>query len=98
MKNVTILGIGYVGLTLAAVMAEKEFLINGTDINKRLVENLNNCKPHFYEKRLESLLRKHIGKNLYISDKIPSERQDAYIVAVGTPVDEQTKEPLLDHV
>ncbi|HEX2954679.1 MAG TPA: hypothetical protein VHR47_11945, partial [Bacillota bacterium] len=59
--NVCICGIGYVGLTLAVVMAEQGFSVYGAEIKQDVIESLNRGEPHFHEKGLRELLQKHLG-------------------------------------
>lgn len=96
-EKVTILGMGYVGLTLAVALAEKGFSVSGVDTNKELVERLNQAKPHFFERDLERLLREHLHENLAILTAMPKEPQQAYIVSVGTPIDHE-KKPILTYL
>lgn len=95
--RVSVIGLGYVGLTLAAVLAEKGFEVFGVDINKSLIRKLKKCEPHFYEKGLTSILRNHVGKNLFFQEKIP-EKQEIFILSVGTPLNEETKKPNLEYI
>ncbi len=96
-EKVTILGMGYVGLTLAVALAEKGFLVTGVDTNKELVSGLNQAKPHFFERDLGRLLREHLDENLAILTTMPKEPQQAYIVSVGTPIDHE-KKPVLTYL
>ena len=48
-RSVCILGLGYVGLTLATVMAEAGFRIVGVEIRDDVLEGLREGRPHFYE-------------------------------------------------
>lgn len=97
-KKICVIGLGYVGLTLSAVLAEKAFEVYGVDINKSVVNQLNKCNPHFREKGLDALLKKFLNKNLFISDQVPKEDVSAFIICVGTPIDKATKKPILDYV
>ena len=51
--TVCILGLGYVGLTLATVMADVGFRIVGAEIREDIVKTLSDGKSHFHEPRLE---------------------------------------------
>ena len=52
-KNVTIFGMGYVGLTLAVTMADRGFHVKGIEIRKDVVKMLKKKKPHFHENGLQ---------------------------------------------
>ena len=58
MKNCCILGLGYIGLPTAAVLANSGFRVNGVDINKTIVKDIRKGKIHIYEKGLEDLASK----------------------------------------
>src|SRR3990167_2411881 len=98
--KVNIIGLGYTGQTLATVMADVGFTVYGTDVNDKVLDLLKNGKSHILEKNLELLIRKYIGKNLFVGrpEEINSDNVDAYIVCVHTPIDQDTKEPILDAV
>lgn len=56
LPTVCVFGMGYVGLTLAAVMSDAGYPIVGIDHNAELVTDLKHGKPHFHERGLEELL------------------------------------------
>jgi nucleotide sugar dehydrogenase len=112
-RKIAVLGLGFVGLTLAVVLADAGFQVLGIEAQEKVVEMLRQGTPHFYEAGLANQLRAHVGKNLQIEISLeqaglqnPSQKSsekdkrspaDIYIVSVGTPVDEQ-HEPILTHV
>jgi len=99
LNNVCIIGLGYVGLTLAVVLAESGFKVFGIEKNKEVLDQLKKGNPHFHEKNLARLLNKHNGKNLFLFGEIPANEQiDCFIIAVSTPVDKATKKPKMEFV
>ena len=85
-KKICIIGLGYVGLTLGIVLAEKKFKVFGFDSNKKLLTNLSKFKTHVYEKNINLLLKKNIKKkNFSLCSEIPDDI-DIFIITVGTPV------------
>ena len=84
-KIINIIGLGYIGLPTAALLASKNFLVNGIDIKKDIVEKINKGKIHINEPGLSSLVNKAIyKKNLKVFDKvIPG---DIFIICVPTPI------------
>ncbi|MFC1515422.1 nucleotide sugar dehydrogenase [Thermodesulfobacteriota bacterium] len=92
-KNICILGLGYVGLTLATVMAETGFNVNGIEIRDDVLELLNQGKPHFFEPGLEERLGNIIRTGKLTCNKtIPVEsRSSVYIITVGTPLGDNGK-------
>ncbi|MDP3883005.1 MAG: nucleotide sugar dehydrogenase [Candidatus Staskawiczbacteria bacterium] len=98
-KNICVIGMGFIGTTLAAVLAEAGFVVFGVEKDKEKLELLKQAKPHFHENGLPEVLADQLNKNLFIFDKIPEGRKiDAFVISVATPVDEETKKPDLSHV
>ncbi|MEK7124200.1 MAG: nucleotide sugar dehydrogenase [Patescibacteria group bacterium] len=98
-KNICIIGMGFIGTTLAAVLAEAGFEVFGIERDAKKLEQLKQGKSHFFEKGLEEILATTTGKNLNFFEKIPADKKiDAFIITVFTPVDETTKKPDLTHV
>lgn len=97
-RTICIVGLGFVGLTLAVSLVDVGYEVVGFDLNEKLVNDIKAGKPHFYEKGLESLLRYHLNKGtLRIVNDLTNEITDTYIIAVGTPVDEN-KQPDMAHI
>tara|TARA_B100001989_G_scaffold129002_1_gene91200 strand:- start:3344 stop:5020 length:1677 start_codon:yes stop_codon:yes gene_type:complete len=95
-KKILILGLGYVGLTLALVLAETGFKVVGYDKNKKLLNKISKKKSPFYEKGLDRYLEENYKQNFRVSDKpIVS---DIYIVSVGTPLTKSGKKPNLSNL
>jgi nucleotide sugar dehydrogenase len=88
-RKICIMGLGYVGLTLAVVMAEVGFDVQGVEIRGDLVRGLAQGKPHFHEPGLAGrLMRVLKSGRLAVSEHIPAEFDaSVYVVTVGTPLD-----------
>lgn len=87
-NRVCIIGLGYVGLTLATVMAGSGFHVTGVEIRKDVLSLLKAGKPHFFEPGLDGRLRKSIqdGRMEFCS-KIPSDCDaTVFIITIGTPL------------
>jgi UDP-N-acetyl-D-mannosaminuronic acid dehydrogenase len=99
LKKVCIIGSGFIGLTLSISIAETGFSVICYDINKELIDKLNNGEVDFYEKGVSPLLKFHLkNKNIAFTSKISDINADIYVVCVGTPIDEKTNEPILDYL
>lgn len=97
-KNICVIGLGYVGLTLAVVLAEKGFKVLSIERSKDILDILRQGRAHFYEKGLDFLLKKYLNKSLFLFESIPTtETINAYIIAVGTPIDDN-KKPNLEYI
>jgi nucleotide sugar dehydrogenase len=87
-NDVCIIGLGYVGLTLALTMANKGFKVTGIENNISILKNLHQKKSHFYEPNINKILRKCIkNKNFTFFKKIPKKNYySTFIITVGTPL------------
>lgn len=99
-RHVVVVGMGYVGLTLALVLSGEGFTVTGVDVDTALVESLNRGDSHVREPGINELLRARIGHNLIAGHRVP-DHGDVFIIAVGTPVargtpDESIPTPQLD--
>ena len=52
-KRICVLGLGYVGLTLAVAMARVGFHVHGLEVQKDIITSLSKHKAHFWEKNLD---------------------------------------------
>ena len=93
--NVCILGLGYVGLTLALSFADCGVKVFGVDNNNKIISSLKNRKSTISEKNVEPLLNKHLGKNFEVSEVIPNTDIDNFVLSVGTPINENKKGKIL---
>ena len=86
-NSVCVIGLGFVGLTLAAIMSEAGFRVHGVEKKKFIIDKLKKRKSHFYEPRLDHLLSKIIKtKKFTFSKKIENFYSNIYIITVGTPL------------
>lgn len=92
-RKVLVLGLGYVGLTLAMVMSESGYAVTGFDLNKNLIKKLKSKIPPFYEKGMQDYLDLHVGHNFKPVESIKNENADIYIIAIGTPFDRKKNKP-----
>lgn len=90
-SKICILGMGYVGLTLALVLSEAGFKVFGVEVNDEVIEKIKNGKAHFYENGLNELLATQLRQGFICQRNIPDGGCDVYIIAVGTRVDENNQ-------
>ena len=86
---VNVIGLGYIGLPTALMMASHGVEIVGTDYNSALVATLNAGKTTFKEEGLDGLFRKAVADGVRFSNEYV--RADVYIVSVPTPYDKFSK-------
>lgn len=86
---VNVIGLGYIGLPTALMMASHGVEVIGTDYNKELVATLNAGKTTFKEDGLDELFQNALNAGI----KFTTEYQvtDTYIVSVPTPYDKFSK-------
>jgi nucleotide sugar dehydrogenase len=86
--TVCILGLGFVGLTLAAVMAEVGFRVVGVEIRDEVRDKLAAGSAHFHEPGLEDHLRRAVkAGRLEVHPDIPVGcKASVYVITVGTPL------------
>jgi UDP-N-acetyl-D-mannosaminuronic acid dehydrogenase len=93
MKKICVIGLGYIGLPTAAILAKTGFKVHGVDVNEKAVELINNGKVHIFEPDLDILVKKAVESgNLKASVK--PEKADVFIIAVPTPFKEGHKPDL----
>lgn len=86
---INVIGLGYIGLPTALMMASHGVEVVGTDCDKKLVATLNAGKTTFEEKGLDELFADAVKAGI----KFTTEYQvtDTYIVSVPTPYDKASK-------
>ena len=62
--KVCVLGLGYVGLTLAVAMADAGFEVLGVEIRDEVLEDLRRGEPHFHEPGLQEKLRRALRERM----------------------------------
>lgn len=87
--EVGIVGLGYVGLTLAAAMADVGFRVVGVEKRPDVAQSIANGQAHFHEKGLDAILRAVIGAGrLSVAEQLTDVAPcQTYIITVGTPLD-----------
>ena len=84
--KISIVGLGFVGLSLTSVLAAKGNDILAIDIDKNKCENIQKGISPFFEPELEKLLKIGLRKKLKISTDISLiKNSDMIFVTVGTP-------------
>ena len=86
---VNVIGLGYIGLPTALMMASHGVEIVGTDYNKELVETLKAGHTTFKEDGLDELFQDALKAGITFSTEY--QVTDTYIVSVPTPYDKFSK-------
>lgn len=95
-EHVCVVGLGYVGLPTAAVIASRGIQVTGVDTNPSTVETINNGKPHIVEPDLDMIVHGAVSAGKLRANSEPT-TADAFILAVPTPFDADHK-PDLKHL
>ena len=88
-KAVNVIGLGYIGLPTALMLASHGVEVIGTDYNKELVATLNAGKTTFKEDGLDELFQAALAKGIRFTTEY--QETDMYIVSVPTPYDKFSK-------
>lgn len=84
MEKVCVMGLGYVGLPTASLLANRGFRVHGVDVNPKIVELIGQGNVHITEPDLDVLVRAAVNSgNLTVGLEPIS--ADVFIIAVPTP-------------
>lgn len=86
---VNVIGLGYIGLPTALMLASHGVEVVGTDYNEELVATLQSGKTTFKEDGLDELFDRAIKAKIRFT--VNYAKTDTYIVSVPTPYDKFTK-------
>lgn len=78
------IGLGYIGLPTAALIANSNINVHGVDINPEVVETINEGKIHIVEPSLDIAVAKAVSNGFLKASTTPT-LADTYIVVVPTP-------------
>ena len=87
MGQVCVVGLGYVGVPTAAVLAGHGMEVIGVDIDRERVETINSGASPFDEPGLDSLVAEVVASGALSARGEPAPA-DAFIIAVPTPIRE----------
>ena len=85
--RVAILGLGYIGLPTAAVIARAGLSVLGVDTSPSIVDTVNRGRIHIEEPGLEALVREMVAAGRIVAALRPAPA-DVFLIAVPTPSDE----------
>lgn len=94
-REITVVGLGYIGLPTAVVMAGAGHHVKGFDAKKEVCESLNKGRIHIVENHLQEAFTEVLENGcLEIVSEIPA--SDIYVICVPTPFLEEEQEKVAD--
>lgn len=86
--RVCVVGLGYIGLPTAAVLASRGYTVHGVEVNPEAVKIINSGKAHVIEPDLDILVKAAVQTGKLKAFDKPAEA-DVFMICVPTPVDEK---------
>lgn len=96
LSKVAVIGLGYIGLPTAAVIASRGVQVHGVDISQHAVDTINQGKIHIVEPDLDMLVQAAVSTGKLKASTEP-EAADAFMIAVPTPF-QGNKKPDLSYI
>lgn len=84
LRDIVVMGLGYIGLPTASMLATKGHMVLGVDVNEEVVNTINSGKVHIVEPDLDILVRSAVNSGNLKASSTPAE-VDVFIIAVPTP-------------
>ncbi|MDC0239300.1 UDP-N-acetyl-D-mannosamine dehydrogenase [Candidatus Thioglobus sp.] len=81
---ISIIGLGYIGLPTAAILASSKVSVIGVDVNEKVVDTINKGEIHIIEPELEALVHSAV-QNGNLRATTQPEKSDVFMLAVPTP-------------
>ncbi len=95
-ERINVIGLGYIGLPTALMLASKGLQVTGTDLDAKKVAQLKNRTLTFEETGLEGLYQEALKNGIRFTDEY--QKADVYIVAVPTPFHKASKKVVADYL
>jgi UDP-N-acetyl-D-mannosaminuronic acid dehydrogenase len=98
-KTVCVIGLGYIGLPTAALLASNGYDVVGVDLNRYAVETINRGQIHIVEPDLDAFVRSAVSAGKLKAFTEP-QAADIFIICVPTPFHEGEgiPQPNIDYV
>lgn len=83
--KVCVVGLGYIGLPIASLLASQNYEVHGVDINENVVRMIQNGEAHIMEQDLDRLVKQAVRNKRLTVSNTPTEA-DTFIISVPTPI------------
>ena len=84
-ERVCVVGLGYIGLPTAAVLAARGMTVHGVEVNPAVIDSINSGKAHFAEPDLDMLVQAGVQTGRLTAHAEPAPA-DVFIICVPTPL------------
>jgi UDP-N-acetyl-D-mannosaminuronic acid dehydrogenase len=95
-ETICVVGLGYIGLPTAAIIANRNLKVVGLDVSRSVVETLNSGGVHIAEPDLDVMVRAAVNSG-NLRATLTAEPADVFVIAVPTPLND-AHEPDLSYV
>jgi UDP-N-acetyl-D-mannosaminuronic acid dehydrogenase len=92
-QKIVVVGLGYIGLPTAALIASRGMNVLGVDTKEDVVKTVASGAIHISEPDLDGLVQKVVSSGSLVTSTKP-EPADVFIIAVPTPIDSANKPDL----
>ncbi len=96
-RNVCVVGLGYIGLPTAAILASRGHHVTGVDANSAVVDTINAGGVHIVEPDLDLLVKTGVQSGRLKASMTPV-ASDVFILCVPTPFHPESNQPNIDYV
>lgn len=83
-NTISVVGLGYIGLPTAAMLASRKKKVIGVDVNQHAVDTINRGEIHIVEPDLDMIVHAAVHEG-YLKAVMVPEPADAFLIAVPTP-------------
>jgi UDP-N-acetyl-D-mannosaminuronic acid dehydrogenase len=83
-RKICIIGMGYIGLPTAALLANRGYQVHGVDVNQNVIDTINRGEIHIVEPELDTFVQSAVQSGSLTANVEPSE-SDIFMIAVPTP-------------
>ncbi len=86
-RKICVIGLGYIGLPTAALLANRGYTVHGVDVVQNTVDTINQGKVHIVEPELDTFVHAAVNSGRLVASLKPCVA-DVFIIAVPTPFHE----------
>ena len=83
-KKICVIGLGYIGLPTAALLANRGYDVHGVDVVESTVNTINQGKIHIVEPELDTFVKSAVNSGK-LKASLKPDFADVFIIAVPTP-------------